>query len=141
MEWVALATWVATAAGGLVLLGLWLKHGGMAQSGAPGARIRAGRILGHFALAAIGLVVWVVYVASDVDALAWVALGILAVVALVGFAMLATWMGRRRGGTPVAVGAAAAEPAEQRFPVALVGAHGVLAASTLVLVLLTAAGA
>jgi hypothetical protein len=134
MEWAALVTWVLTAGGGFFLLALWLKHGGMQQSGAPGARIRAGRILGHFAVAAIGLVLWIVYLASDNDTLAWIAFGLLLLVALVGFSMLATWLGQRRGG------AGATAPAEQRFPVAVVGLHGVLAATTLVLVALAAAG-
>jgi len=31
MEWAALISWVVTAGGGFVLLGLWLRHGGMKQ--------------------------------------------------------------------------------------------------------------
>jgi hypothetical protein len=106
MEWVALVTWVLTAGGGSVMLGLWLRNGGMAQSETPGERIRAGRILSHFALAATGLVIWIIYVATDSEGLAWVAFGLLAVVALLGFSMLATWLGQRsrerpgRGGGP-----------------------------------------
>jgi hypothetical protein len=141
MEWVALATWVLTAAGGFFLLGLWLKHGGMQQSEQPGARIRAARVLSHFALAAIGLVLWIVYVASDSEALAWISFAILLVVALLGFSMLAIWIGqRRRQGTAAPTEPAASPPAEQQFPIAGVALHGLLAATTLVLVLLTAAG-
>src|SRR3954471_18713152 len=95
MEWVALVTWVLTAGGGFLMLGLWLKHGGMQQSDAPGDRIRSARILSHFALAATGLVIWIIYVASDSDALAWVAFALLAVVALLGFSMLALWLRQR----------------------------------------------
>src|ERR671936_1397606 len=100
MKWAALVTWVLTAGGGFLLLGLWLKHGGMQQSDQPGARIRAARVLTHFALAAIGLVLWIVYVASDSEALAWIAFAILLVVALLGFSMLAIWIGQRRGAPP-----------------------------------------
>jgi hypothetical protein len=143
MKWVALATWVATAGGGFVLLGLWLKHGGMQQGEQPGTRIRAGRILSHFGLAAAGLVVWVVYCVTDPDGkgLAWVGVGLLAVVALLGFSMLAIWLAQR-GREPVAAGdpRSSSVPAEQRFPVAIVGGHGVLAATTLVLALLVALG-
>jgi hypothetical protein len=142
MKWVALVTWVLTAGGGFAMLGLWLKHGGMRQTEQPGDRIRSNRILTHFALAAGGLVVWIVYVASDTDALSWVAFGLLLIVALLGFSMLATWL-RQRSSEPVvgAVGTGqAVVPAERRFPVAIVAAHGVLAATTLVLVLLVAAG-
>lgn len=41
-----------------------------------GGRIRPPLILSHFLLAAAGLVVWIVYLASDADALAWVAIGV-----------------------------------------------------------------
>jgi hypothetical protein len=138
MKWIALVTWVLTAGGGFVMLGLWLKHGGMRQSDLPGDRIRAGRVLPHFGLAAAGLVVWIIYLASDSDALAWVALALLVIVALLGFSMLAIWL-RQRSREP-ATAAGTASPAEQRFPPAVVGVHGVLAAATLVLVVLVAAG-
>jgi hypothetical protein len=143
MKWVALITWVLTAGGGFVMLGLWLKHGGMQQGDMPGDRIRPARILTHFALAATGLVLWIVYVASDTDALAWIAFVLLAIVALLGFSMLALWL-RQRSREPALAGTAAAAPgagpAEQRFPVPIVGLHGLLAATTLVLVFLVAAG-
>jgi hypothetical protein len=144
MKWIALVTWVLTAGGGFAMLGLWLKHGGMRQADMPGNRIRPGRIFTHFGLAAAGLVVWIVYVASDSDVLSWVAFGLLAVVALLGFSMLAIWL-RQRSAQPAASpagsgGAPATVPAERRFPPAIVALHGVLAAPTLVLVLLVAAG-
>src|SRR3954447_19262823 len=100
MEWAALITWVLTAGGGFFMLGIWLKHNGMRQSDQPGTRIRAGRILGHFALAATGLVLWIIYVATDSDGLAWIAFALLAVVALLGFSMLATWLAQRRQPAP-----------------------------------------
>jgi hypothetical protein len=140
MEWAALITWVATAGGGFFMLGIWLKHGGMQQSDRPGARIRSARILSHFALAAVGLVLWIVYLASDSEALAWIAFALLLLVAVLGFSMLATWLAQRRRPTPAAVPADAGVTAEQHFPVPVVAVHGLLAATTLVLVLLTAAG-
>ena len=141
MKWIALVTWVLTGGGGFVMLGLWLKHGGMQQSGNAGGRIRPARILSHFALAATGLVLWVIYLASDSDTLAWVAFGLLAVVALIGFSMLAIWL-RQRSREPIVVGEGArdAVPAERHFPTPVVAVHGLLAAATLVLVLLVSAG-
>jgi glucan phosphoethanolaminetransferase (alkaline phosphatase superfamily) len=130
MDWAALITWVLTAAGGFVLLAIWLKNGGMSQQ--EGGRIRSARILTHFALAAIGLVLWIVFVASGSSALAWIAFALLLVVALIGFSMLAIWLAQRSRSEVAA--------AEQRFPVVVVGLHGVLAATTLVLVFLAAAG-
>jgi hypothetical protein len=133
MSVAALITWVLTAGGGFVLLVQWLKNGGMAQR--EKGRIRPAIILTHFALAAAGLVLWIVYVANDSTTVAWVAFGLLVVVALIGFTMLGIWLSQRRGAAAVPSPAA-----EQRFPVAIVGLHGLLAATTLVLVFLAAAG-
>jgi len=138
MDWAALITWVLTAAGGFVLLVIWLKGGGMAQH--EQGRIRPAIILTHFALAATGLVLWIVYVASDNDTVAWIAFVLLLVVAAIGFAMLGIWMSQRRGRGGDAVQAAASAPAEQGFPTGIVGLHGVLAATTLVLVFLATIG-
>ena len=148
MEWVALVTWVLTAGGGFVMLAIWLSRGGMQQREGS-RRIRPPLILGHFLLAATGLVIWIIYIASDSSALAWVAFVILAVVALLGFTMFAIWA-RQRQERPVAQAPASpgnpstagpgAEPAEQHFPVSIVALHGVLAVTTVVLVFLTAIG-
>jgi hypothetical protein len=139
MEWAALITWILTAGGGFVLLAIWLSRGGMKQSGEGGNRIRPPLILSHFLLAATGLVLWIVYVANDNDTLAWIAFALLLVVALLGFTMFAIWLRRRQGGVSAVAPATGDTPAEQHFPVAIVGLHGILAATTLVLVLLAAA--
>jgi manganese efflux pump family protein len=135
MEWAALIAWVLTAGGGFVLLALWLRHGGMSQR-SPG-EIRPFLILGHFALAATGLVLWIAYVATDSSALAWIAFAILVAVALLGWTMFAIWYQRRNppaGSEPAPAGT----PAEQRFPVPIVALHGLLAVTTVVLVFIAA---
>jgi len=55
----------------------------------PRPRIRPPLILSHFLLAAAGLVVWIIYLADDKEGLAWLALGLLGAVALLGFTMFA----------------------------------------------------
>ena len=130
MDVAALITWVLTAGGGFVLLALWWRHGGMRQR--ESGRIRPAIILSHFALAAVGLVLWIVYVANGSSTIAWVAFVLLAVVAVIGFAMFGIWLSQRQRREVAA--------AEQRFPVPVVGLHGLLAATTLVLVFLAAAG-
>ena len=140
MKWAALITWVLTAGGGFVLLSIWLARGGMRQPREAGNRIRPPLIMSHFLLAAAGLVVWIVYIANDKDALAWIAFVILIVVAVLGFTMFAIWLRRRQARPAGAEAVTPNTPAEQHFPVAIVGLHGLLAATTLVLVLLTAIG-
>jgi hypothetical protein len=139
MEWAALIAWVVTAGGGFVLLAIWLARGGMRQGREPGTRIRPMLILSHFLLAATGLVIWIVYVATDSDALAWVAFVLLLVVAALGFTMFAIWSQRRRRGA-VREAVDPGTPAEQHFPVPIVALHGLLAVTTLALVFLTAIG-
>ena len=140
MKWAALVTWVVTAGGGFVLLSIWLARGGMRQQGEGGNRIRPPLILSHFLLAAAGLVIWIIYLAADKDALAWIAFAVLVVVALLGWTMFFIWLRRRQGRATAMEGAAPGVPAEQHFPVSIVGLHGLLAVATVVLVLLTAIG-
>jgi uncharacterized protein with PQ loop repeat len=111
----------------------------MRQGREPGSRIRPALILSHFLLAATGLVIWIIYVATDSDALAWIAFVILAVVALLGWTMFAIWFQRRQRGA-VREAVDPGTPAEQHFPVPVVAAHGLLAVTTVVLVFLTAIG-
>jgi hypothetical protein len=139
--WLALVAWIATAGGGFVMLAIWLSRGGMRQR--ESGRIRPILILSHFLLAATGLVIWIIYLASDKDPLAWVALALLGVVAVLGFTMFFIWAGQRQrrvGATAPALEGGGGEPAEQHFPVAVVALHGLLAVTTVILVLLTAAG-
>ncbi|WP_182909708.1 hypothetical protein [Microbispora sp. H13382] len=134
----ALVTWLLTAVGGFVMLGTWIARGGRRTS-----RFSPGLIFGHFALAAAGLVVWIVYLFAGIAALAWVALVLLVPVALLGFAMFARWIPAYRARTAVAGGPGAtgtAGPPERHFPVVVVAGHGLLAVVTVVLVLLTALG-
>src|SRR5215210_2443709 len=122
MDVAALVTWVVTAGGGFVLLGTWLRRGGVRQQQEGRSRFPAPLIFGHFLLAATGLVLWIVYLVTDSDALAWVAFGLLVVVAALGFTMLARWIPGRR-----AAAGRGELPAEQHFPVSVVAAHGLVA--------------
>ncbi|TQM32029.1 hypothetical protein [Nocardia bhagyanarayanae] len=131
----ALITWLLTAGGGSVLLATWIAKGGARQPTA--SHLPPPVVFGHFLLAAAGLVVWIVYLVADATALAWIAFALLVPVAALGFAMLLRWLPVYRARTANAGDSA---PPERHFPVAIVGAHGVLAVTTVVLVLLTALG-
>src|SRR5207248_8290836 len=115
MKWAALVTWVITALGGFGLLAIWLQRGGASQRHQSGRRIRAPLIFTHLSLAATGLVLWIIYVASDTKGFAWVPFALLVVVASLGFAMLALWLQRRqaRAGGATILAAEGAIPAEQ----------------------------
>ncbi|GAA1162060.1 hypothetical protein GCM10009630_70440 [Kribbella jejuensis] len=134
MDIAALITWVITALGGFYLLYTWISRGGPRKPST--SRFPPGLIFGHFALAAIGLVLWIIYVITDSETLAWIAFVLLVPVALLGFTMLARWLPTYRNRAT----AAADPPAERHFPIAVVGGHGLFAVVTVVLVLLTALG-
>lgn len=148
MSIAALIAWVVTAAGGFVLLATWIAKGGARTPRT--SHFPPAVIFGHFALAAAGLVVWIFYLIADKAVLAWIAFALLILVALLGFTMFVRWIPSYRArGTVTAGGSGAGPdattagdqgPAERHFPVAVVGAHGVLAVATVVLVLLTALG-
>ncbi|HET6741338.1 MAG TPA: hypothetical protein VFH76_20475 [Kribbella sp.] len=130
----ALITWLITALGGFYLLYTWISKGGPRKPSA--SHFPPGLIFGHFALAAIGLVLWIIYLIVDSDVLAWIAFVLLVPVAALGFTMLARWLPTYRS----RAAATAEVPAERHFPVAVVGGHGLFAVVTVVLVLLTALG-
>lgn len=138
----ALISWLITAAGGFLMLSIWVSRGG--HKPPRTSKFPPGLIFGHFALAAIGLVLWIVYLVADSDALSWVAFVVLLPVALLGFTMLARWIPTYRAPKVVTAadtaGSAPGVPAEKHFPVAVVAGHGLFAVATLVLVFLTALG-
>lgn len=163
MAYVALILWLITAMGGLYMLAVWLIEYDVTDKGTAPSRLPIPIIFGHLLLAVSGLAVWVAYLLLDRDVLAWTALFILLGIALLGATMFARWIPVYRGpayhppafavsgalaypdGT-LATGPGQAPallhevPAEGNFPVLVVVGHGMLAVTTLVLVLLTALG-
>jgi hypothetical protein len=79
------------------------------------------------ALAVVGLAFWVGYLANDNRTLAWIAVGILVAVALLGISMLVISL---RGRTTIL---RTETPAEGMFPFPLVLLHGALGTTTLLL--------
>ena len=96
----------------------------------------------HFRLAAVGLIVWIVYLVTDMSILAWVAVADLVLVALLGGLLVRRWAADGRAAMSASGGSDAAEVdlAEQHIPRAPVVLHGIFAVSTLVLVLLSTLG-
>jgi hypothetical protein len=132
MAVVALLTWLVTATLGFTMLYLWISKGGLkaAQGGTEGSsRFAPGLVFGHFLLAAAGLIVWIVYVVADTEALTWIAFVVLIAVAVLGDLLFLRWW-RGRGSSAV----------ESALPKPIVYTHGLFAVTTIVLVLLTALG-
>ncbi|WP_326547876.1 hypothetical protein QGN32_06920 [Mycolicibacterium sp. ND9-15] len=131
----SLILWVLTAGGGAFLLAKWVSGGG--HRGTTTSQLPPGVVFGHFALAAAGLVLWVIYVITDNHPIGWIGVALLAPAAILGFIMLARWLPTRRDNA--AAPSSAQLPPERSFPVPVVVAHGVLAVATIVLALLALA--
>jgi hypothetical protein len=163
---VALIAWVVTVLGGLFLLAIWLIEYDPDFQRAAATRLPVPVISGHATLAVAGLVVWVSYLITDNEQLAWATLAILALVVSLGLTMAVRWVTvYRTNARPVRVparegalvgagagagpGAAAGPvdrprdvlvPPERHFPLLVVIGHGTFALVTVVLVLLTTLG-
>ena len=132
MAVVALVTWLVTAGLGFTMLYSWISKGGLqaARGGTEqSSRFAPRLVFGHFLLAAAGLILWIVYVITDTEALTWVALVFLIAIAGLGDLLFLRW----RSGL-------ASSAVESGLPKPVVYTHGVFAATTIVLVLLTALG-
>jgi hypothetical protein len=138
LDLAALAAWVLTAAAGVYLLAGWLVAW-LARLLGRRRRRRADAAtaftVSHFGLALTGLGVWIGFVATDLAALAWVALGMVVLIAGLGMGVLSAALPgpARPGASPGA--------SRARIPVIVVAAHGMFATLTILLVLLAAIGA
>jgi hypothetical protein len=130
LEIAALVMWSLTGAVGLRLLVRRLSEGGLRRQGTKVTRYPAVLVLGHPALAVLALASFVVFLLTRSPVYAWSAFGVLVLVTLLGFTMLTRWL--------TGEGGKHARDAEQGFPAVAVVTHGLVAALTFVLVLLTA---
>jgi len=138
----ALGAWLVTAGSGAYLLASWIISNGIRRQRTPPTGAPPAVLLGHFGLATAGLMVWVIYLIAGWTALAWTAVGLLLLIAGLGFAMVTLGLpGNQSGAVDVLAGAGApATPARGRVPVLFVAGHGLLAAITVLLVVLAAIG-
>ena len=144
MAYAALITWFMTILAGLFMLTVWLIERDVTDGGAGSGRLPVPVVCSHLLLALTGLGVWVAYLILDRTVLAWTAVLLLGLIGLLGAAMFARWIPvYREPMVPAAVQVLSAPPAptpESAFPFAVVIGHGLLAVTTIVLVLLTTLG-
>jgi hypothetical protein len=139
----ALAAWILAAGSGSYILGAWIAHGGIRRLRAGGGGLPPLVIFGHFGLAAAGLLVWIIYLATGTAAVAWIAVGLLLPVTGLGISMVTLGLSGERADAVAAAGSRAtqAAPVIRRMSVLAVVGHGLLAVTTLLLVTLAALGA
>lgn len=136
MSTVALFTWMATVALGLILLIIWLMEYDRDFQSTAATRLPVPLISTHALLGVGGLVVWGFYVVTDSDPLAWTTVADLGIVATLGLVMAARWVGVYRSysapsSMPTTV---VAVPPERHFPRPVIAIHGILAVVTVSMV-------
>ena len=91
MGLVTLLTWLFTMSLGAYMLRSVVRHGGLRQQRSIRDGLHPGVLIGHFSLAATGFTVWVSYVLTGWDALAWSAVGLLAPTIGLGICTVTLW--------------------------------------------------
>jgi manganese efflux pump family protein len=120
MGLVTLLTWLFTMSLGAYMLRSVVRHGGLRQQRAVRDGLHPGVLIGHFSLAATGFAVWVSYVLTGWDALAWSAVSLLAPTIGLGICTVTLWTPYPRSPAPgsgvTGSGPARDTPASGRAP-------------------------
>jgi hypothetical protein len=156
MTVLGLITGVITAGFGLYLLSIWLIEYDREFHAVAATRLPPPLLAGHVLAAATALALWIAFLAWHADRLAWYTVIALLVAASLGTTMAIRWISvyrAKRASAQLAARFMAAPapddahtfshvadagPPERNFPLTVVIAHGVFAATTLTLVLLSA---
>jgi hypothetical protein len=87
----ALIVWLFTVAIGAYMLRTWIARGGLRRQRATGVGAPPALVFSHPCAALSGLVIWIGYLASGVDALAWIGVGLIATAITLGISMVTLW--------------------------------------------------
>ena len=142
MSAASLFAWIATVLVGLLLLVIWLMEYDPEFQGAVATRLPIPVISTHALLGMTGLLLWGAYLLADEDRLAYATIADLGIAVVLGLTMAGRWVrvyrtyrrpaARHQSETPVIT-----VPPERHFPISAVILHGVLAVTTIVLVVVT----
>jgi hypothetical protein len=139
MSAASLFAWIATVLVGLLLLVIWLMEYDPEFQSAAATRLPVPLISTHALLGMAGLLLWGGYLLVDEDRLAWATIADMGLAALLGLTMAWRWIRvyrtpARPDPSPTTI---VTVPPERHFPLSAVILHGILAVTTIVLVLFT----
>jgi hypothetical protein len=136
MSTVALFTWMATVALGLILLIIWLMEYDRDFQSTAATRLPVQLISTHALLGTCGLVIWGFYLVTDSNPLAWASVADLSVVVVLGSLMAVRWVGVYRSyAAPASMPTTVITvPPERHFPRPVILIHGIFATVTISLV-------
>src|SRR5438876_4569595 len=101
----AMIAWVVTASIGVYMLRTWVTRGGLRRQRATGAGVPPAVVFGHASTALTGLLIWLGFVKTRSDLLAWLGVAAVAGAIALGVCTVTLWTPY-----PVAVPPAAAAP-------------------------------
>lgn len=142
MSAASLFAWIATVLVGLMLLVIWLMEYDPQFQSTAATRLPIPVISTHALLGMAGLVLWGAYLLADQSRLAYATMADLAIAVALGLTMAGRWIrvyrtyGRSPRSDPSGTQVVSVPP-ERHFPVSAVVIHGVLATTTVILVVFT----
>lgn len=87
----ALTAWLLTAGIGLYMLRTWTARGGLRRQRATGVGVPPAVVFGHASAALTGLVIWLGFLTTGWDALAWAGVALIAAAIALGISTVTLW--------------------------------------------------
>jgi hypothetical protein len=87
----AMIAWVVTASIGIYMLRTWVTRGGLRRQRATGAGVPPAVVFGHASAALTGLVIWLGFVDTGLDLLAWLGVTVVACAIALGVCTVTLW--------------------------------------------------
>ena len=87
----AMVAWVVTASIGFYMLRTWVTRGGLRRQLATGAGVPPAVVFGHASAALTGLLIWLGFVKTRSDLLAWLGVAVVAAAIALGVCTVALW--------------------------------------------------
>src|SRR5947208_14133359 len=87
----AMVAWVVTASIGIYMLRTWVTRGGLRRRRATGTGVPPAVVFGHASAALTGLVIWLGFVDTGLDLLAWLGVTVVTGTIALGVCTVPLW--------------------------------------------------
>jgi hypothetical protein len=87
----AMIAWVLTASIGVYMLRTWVTRGGLRRQRATGVGVPPAVVFGHASAALTGLLIWLGFVGTGLDLLAWLGVAVVAGAITLGVCTVTLW--------------------------------------------------
>jgi hypothetical protein len=112
----AMIAWVLTASIGAYMLRTWVTRGGLRRQRATGAGVPPAVVFGHASAALTGLLIWLGFLDTGLDLLAWLAVTVVAGAITLGVCTVTLWTPYPVAVPPAPAPAAVPEPTPPAEP-------------------------